>query len=151
MLRSILAAIAGYIVIFISIMVLMSVAWMVLGANGAFQPGSYEVTGTWIVATIILSLAAAVAGGFVCKAIGRTDLSVKILIGVVIVLGVISVFYEMGMERAAGVRPDDIPMFEAMTNGIQPVWLSWLNPILGAVGVFYGGKLKSSSPAETQE
>ena len=98
-----------------------------------------------------MSVAAAVIGGFVCKAIGRTDQSVKILVGVVIVLGVISVFYEMGMERAGGVRPDDIAMFDAMANGIQPVWLSWLNPILGVVGVLYGGKLKGSAPTESQE
>ena len=54
MLRNILAAIAGYFVMALALFVLMSVVWMILGANGAFQPGSYEVTGTWIIATIIV-------------------------------------------------------------------------------------------------
>ncbi len=143
MLRSILAAGAGYLLLAAALMILMAGAWSALGADGAFQPASYEVTGTWIIATIVLGLVAAVAGGFVCKSIGRTDLSVQILIGIVLVLGVVSALYQIGMEPVAGVRPDDISIFEAMNNGIQPAWLSWLNPILGAIGVFYGGGLKN--------
>lgn len=151
MARSIVAAIAAYVVLVGALFFLMTLAWMVVGADGAFRPGSYEVTGTWIVVSIVLSVAAAVLAGYLCKAIGKTALSVNILVGIVLVLGVVSAFYEMGMEPATAVRPDDLPMFEAMANGIQPVWLSWLNPVLGAVGVLYGGKLKDPVTAEPEE
>jgi hypothetical protein len=151
MVRSILAALAGYVVLAGALFMLMTLAWLVLGADGAFRPGSYEVTGTWIVVSIVLSVAAAVLAGFVCKAIGKTGLSVNILVGIVLVLGVVSAFYEMGMEHMTTPRPDDIPMFEAMSNGIQPVWLSWLNPILGAIGVMYGGKLKGPVKEESAD
>ena len=151
MLRTILAAVAAYLFIAIGLTILMAGAWAVLGVDGAFQPGSYEVSATWIFATIVLSVAAAVAGGFVCKAIGRTDLSVNILIGIILVIGVISALYQMGVEPPDSTRPDSVPMFEAMANGIQPAWLSWLNPILGAVGVWFGGRLKKSVPAVSEE
>ncbi len=150
MLRNILAAVAGYLVTAIGLTILMAGAWAVLGVDGAFQPGSYEVSSTWIYASIILSVVAAVVGGFVCKAIGRTDLAVNILIGIILVVGVIAAFYQMGVEPADSARPESVPMLEAMSNGIQPVWLSWLNPILGAVGVWYGGRLKKTAPAGSE-
>jgi hypothetical protein len=147
MLRNILAAVAAYIVLAIGLMILMAGAWAVLGVNGAFQPGSYEVSTSWIFASIVLSLVAAVAGGFICKAMGRTDSSVNILIGIILVVGVISAWFQMGVEPPDSTRPDVVPMLEAMTKGIQPAWLSWLNPILGAVGVWFGGRLKKAAPA----
>ncbi len=149
MLRNILAAIAGYIVMALVLFAAMTVSWMGFGVDGAFQPGSWEVTGGWIAVSIVVGLVAAVVGGYTCKWIGRTERAVQILLGIVVVLGLLTIVSEMAIEKVASGRPDEVPMFEAMANGIQPGWLTWLNPILGVVGVLYGARLKGGSAAET--
>jgi len=90
-----------------------------------------------------VSFVAVVGAGYVCRAIAGSDTGVKILVGVVLVLGLIAVIAELVAERPMEVRPDDVPMFEAMMKGVQPLWLTMLNPILGIAGVLYGGRLKS--------
>ncbi len=53
-LKNILAAVVGYIVMFALLFVAFSVMWMVLGADGAFAPGTWDVSGAWI-GTALLS------------------------------------------------------------------------------------------------
>jgi hypothetical protein len=38
-------------------------------------------------------------------------------------------------------------MFDAMSNAIQPVWVALLNPLLGAVGVLIGARMRSGGTA----
>ena len=43
-------------------------------------------------------------------------------------------------EIAAGPRPDDVSMMEATAGARQPAWFNWLNPLIGAVGVWFGSR-----------
>ena len=59
-----------------------------------------------------------------------------LLIGLVIVLGVVNAL--IPPEMAAGPRPDDVSMMEATAGAQQPTWYLWLNPLIGAAGVWFG-------------
>lgn len=145
MLRSIGSAIAGYIVMFIGVFILMTLSWFIVGASGAFKPAVWEVTALWLVLMLASAFVAAVAGGYTTAAIATDAQGPKILVGIVIVLGILSALpLIMGSTPAAELpRADDVPMMEAMMNGIQPVWTALLNPIIGAVGVLYGARMRS--------
>ena len=41
---------------------------------------------------------------------------------------------------AAGPRPEDVSMMEATAGARQPAWVSWLNPVIGVVGVWFGSR-----------
>ena len=145
--RIIGSAVAGYVVMFIVLFVLMTISWFVVGADGAFKPGVWEVTATWLFLMVAGGFVAALAGGYTTAWISPDPRAVRVLIGIVVVLGIVSVLPVLtGSATPAELpRPEALPMFEAMANGQQPTWLALLNPIIGVVGVVVGARMKSKS------
>ena len=138
MLRNILAAIVGYIAMAAALFAMFSLLWMTLGPSRAFEPGSWEVSGSWVLGQLLLGLVGAYIGGRVCAKVAHDAKGAMILIGLVIVLGVVNAL--MQGEMAAGPRPDDLTMMEATVGARQPTWFAWLNPVIGVVGVWFGSK-----------
>lgn len=147
--RIIGSVIAGYLAMFVLVFALFSLAYTVLGASGAFHPGSWDVAGSWVALTIVIGLAAAVVGGYICAAIARDRRGPLWLVALVIVLGLLFAIPVLtgGAPAAAGPRPDAVPMFEAMSKAVQPTWVALLNPLLGAVGVLIGARLRGPGSA----
>lgn len=141
--RLIGSVVLGYIVIFAAVFVLMSGAWFAVGAERALQPGTWEISGLWIGISIAVGLLAGVAAGYVCAAVARDPRGPLWLIGLVVVLG-LALAVMVGVEDVTtGPRPDDVAMFDAVSKSIQPLWVAFLNPVLGAVGVFVGARLRA--------
>ena len=138
MLRNILAAIAGYIAMAAVLFVLFSLLWVMLGPTHAFRPDSWVVSGYWSLGSIVLGFAAACFGGKVCARMGHDARAAAILIALVIVLGVVQAL--MPVDMAAGPRPDEVSMMEATAGARHPAWFSWLNPLIGAAGVWFGSR-----------
>ena len=138
MLRNILAAIAGYIAMAAVLFVLFSILWLMLGPSRGFQPGSWEVSGGWALGSLVLGFAAAYIAGRVCARMGHDARAATMLIAIVIVLGVVRAL--MPVEMPLGPRPDDLSMMEATEGARHPVWFDWLNPLIGAAGVWLGSR-----------
>jgi len=145
--RIIGGVIVGYLVMFVIVFTTFSVAFLAMGSDGAFLPGSYEVSMLWIVVSIILGLVAAVAGGFVCALIARGGGAVKWLVGLVVILGILSVIPTLMPPDPSmpTVREADLGNMEAMMNARTPAWVAMLNPVIGAVGVIIGGRLRKTA------
>ncbi|MDE2848049.1 MAG: hypothetical protein OXO51_15180 [Gemmatimonadota bacterium] len=138
MLRNILAAIVGYVVMAAVLFVLFSLLWVAVGPSGAFQPGSWEVPTGWSLGSLVLGFVGAYIAGLVCVRVGHDARAAIILIGLVIVLGVVRALTPV--EMPAGPRPDDLSMMEATAGAIHPAWFNWLNPLIGAAGVWFGSR-----------
>jgi hypothetical protein len=141
MLRAILAVIAGYVTMAATVLVTFTGTYAVLGAEGSFRPGSYEVSSTWIVASFVLSLVAAILGGLVCRSIARAPRPVTALVVLVLVLGALSaipVWMSSGAPLEA--RVGEVGNFEAMSKARQPLWVALVVPLVGAAGVMLGGR-----------
>ena len=143
------SVVLGYVVMVIMVFVLMSLVWMVVGASGAFQAGSWDVSAGWIVGSIIVGLVAAIAGGYVCALVAKDPRGPKALLVVVVVLGILFAIPALtgGGEVPTIPRTDTISMMDAMQNIQQPVWVALLNPIIGAIGVFIGARLRPTPTA----
>ena len=123
---------------------LFTLAYLVLGANGAFQPGTYDVSVAWLVLAPIVAAVAGVVGGLVCKLIARTSGASLALVALVLVLGVASAV--AGMNKVApAARAGDVQNLAAMRNAKTPTWMMLLMPVIGAVGVLAGARLKGDS------
>ena len=144
LLKNILAAVFGYVVMFGVAFVLFSLMWLVLGAEGSFESGSWEVSGAWIGASIGLGAMVSMAGGFACSKLAASRQGVAILVALVIVVGIVSA---MPDAAAVGVRPDDVSMFDAMASAQLPTWILWLNPVIGVIAVLLGAKLEAQKSA----
>ena len=141
--RIIGSVIAAYVTLFAIVLVLMSLAWLALGASGAFQPGSWDVSGSWVVVSVIVGLAAAIPGGMVSAAISSDRRALQALIGLIVVMGALSAWPALagaGEAVVSSARPDTVSMFDSMSNARQPVWIALLNPVLGIVGVIIGSR-----------
>ncbi len=138
MLRNILAAIVGYIAIVAVLFALSSVLWAMLGPSRAFQPGTWDVAGGWVLGSIVLGFVGAYVGGRVCARVAHDARAATILIAIMIVLGAVTAL--MPVDVAVEPRPDDVSMMEATAGARQPAWLSWLNPLIGVVGIWLGSR-----------
>jgi len=142
--RNILAAIVGYVAMAALLFVLFSLLWVTMGPSRAFEPGSWDVPVGWALVQLALGLVGAYVGGQVCAWVAHDAKGATMLIGLVIVMGVVNAL--IPAEMAAGPRPEDVSMMEATAGARQPAWFLWLNPVIGAVGVWFGtGRLRARS------
>ena len=142
--KKIAALVVGYVAMSAFVFVAFALAYLALGTDGAFKPGSYEISTIWMVLSVIIGLVGATIGGLVCVLIAKDCSPVKWLAGVVLVLGFLFAIPVLTAdnEDTPKVRTDDVPAMEAMQNAKQPGWVALLNPLLGAAGVMLGGALK---------
>ena len=143
MVRKILGAIAGYVVFALCLVLLFSVLYLALGADRSFLPGRYDPSMTWTISTFILGFIATVIGGFVAALIGRSG-AVKIMAGLVVLIGAIVVVMLAMENKPEEVRTDNVSTMDAMERAREPLWVAVVNPILGVVGVFVGGSLRKN-------
>ena len=64
--RAILAVIVSYVVMILLTSAVFMGAYLVLGADQAFKPSSFQASNRWIVLMLVVSLVVAVIGGFIC-------------------------------------------------------------------------------------
>lgn len=142
--RSIVAVIVGYIVMFILSVCAFMGAYIVLGADQAFRPHSFQASKRWILMSFVVHLVVGLIGGFICTVIAKGGKAPVVLALVVLVLGILLTIPSVMMMKS---KPDEIragfvPILEAMQKAKQPVWVPFTFPVIGAVGVVIGGKLK---------
>jgi hypothetical protein len=139
------SVVAGYVAMVLVVFAGLSLVWVLLGADRAFAPGTYAVTTTWILLSIVVGFIAALLGGWVSRRIGGTDAGPKSLAVVVVLLGVLLAIPTFGADAAEMVaRTGDTPMFDAIGLAKTPAWVNLLNPVIGAVGVLIGGRVIGS-------
>lgn len=139
MARAILSVVGGYVVMALTVFGTFTVAYLLMGADSAYQPGTYDVSLLWIVVSLVFSAVAAVAGGRIAVAIAGSDVPPKILAGLVLVLGLVMAASAAGrMADQPNVRDASPTFMDAAQASRQPTWLLYLNPLIGAVGVLIG-------------
>jgi len=151
MVRKIMGVIVGYVEMIAFVLISFFVLYLILGAEGSFEPGTYEISPVLVVMSIILGLIAAVLGGYVCTLIARSKKPAIVLAGIVWLLSIIMAIPSLGAteEEIIKKRSTDVSNGEAMQNAKQPVALLLLNPFIGALGVLTGSRLYKSKSEES--
>jgi hypothetical protein len=145
MLRSIGAVILGYIIFALTLFLTFSTAYLLMGANLAFQPETYEPSNFWLIVSFILGFAASMVGGYACALIarrGRAPLALAVLVLVLGVLANLPAIFATNSSRERLTRPAEVSNLQAMQNAVLPSWVALLNPFLGAAGVVLGASLR---------
>lgn len=141
MLKSILAVVLGFIAMMIFSFAAFTCAYLALGVDRVFEAESYDVSTLWMVVMVVLSLIGGVLGGLICAAISKSMGVCKVFAGIVLALGLLSAILTTMKERP-DTRSGDVPNVQAMGMAQTPLWLCLLNPVLGAVGVLVGARMK---------
>jgi hypothetical protein len=140
MLKIILGAVTGYIIMVVSLFITFTILYMILGPEGSFQPGSYHVSALWIIFSIIISFFAAYLGGYISTRIAKNIYAAYTLAGIVLIFGIVVAIVSIGGNTAPLVREGAVDNFEAMQNAVTPLLLQFLNPFIGAAGVLLGSR-----------
>jgi hypothetical protein len=141
------SVIVGYIVMFCVVFLTFSGAYLALGPDRAFLPGSYEVSMLWNVLSVVLGFVAAVIGGMVCMMIAKDARGPKWLAVLVLVLGLAFAIPVLQQAPVTEPRTASVGNMEAMGKARQPPWAALLNPVIGVIGVLVGGRRRSGATA----
>ena len=148
MLKSILAVIASYVVMFIFLFAAFTGCYLELGTEGTFQTDSYEVSTVWIGLTIVVCLLAGVIGGLLCAAISKSKKTCQVFAFIVFFLGLLACIPAMKRSPdAPNVRAGEVANLDAMRLAVQPMWLHLLTPVVSAAGVLLGARMKGRGDA----
>ncbi len=153
--RSILAAVAGYIVMAVTVILGIVIAWQVFGPTGAFVGESTTPTTAWLVSNLVFGLLSAIVGGTVAVKIDRSDnqRAVRILCGIILVLGVGLAVAGIGAEPKPlpeGTSVAELSFTEAGEIASPPTWYNFVMPVVGALGVLAGSWI-CSRPARAAD
>ena len=140
MLRAIVGVIVGYVVMAIYITVVFLGLFLVLGVERVFQTDSYEVSTLWLFVSLVISVSSAIIGGYVCAAVGKSWRACQVLGLIILVLGILLCLPKM--HEDPHVRAGEVPTWQVMQLAQMPVWVHVLSPVLGAVGVLLGARMK---------
>lgn len=137
MLRVVIAVIVGYAVMAFLVFATFSLLYLMLGPDGAFRPGTFEPSTTWVVISFVLSFIAAVGGGWVCAAIARQSKAPKVFAAIVFVVGILLALSVLmaGEDTRPQVREGNVGNIAAMQNARQPLWVAFMNAFIAAGGI----------------
>jgi len=143
MARKIIGVIVGYVAMAAFVFLSFTILYLILGTEGSFQPGSYQVSTTWLVLSFILGFIGALIGGYVSALIAKNNKAAIWLAGIVLALGLIIAIPQLNVseEEMNKIREGDVPNMEAMQNAKQPALALILNPFIGAIGIWAGSRM----------
>ncbi len=142
MIRNILSVLAAYIVMAITMFLTFTLLYSVLGADGTFQPGTYDVTNTWAIGSVVLGFIAVLIGGYIAVLISKNQSAALWLGLVVLVVTLILAIVKFQQGNPHLVRSGSVPNMIAMGNAQNPTWLNFLVPFTGFFAALVGGKLR---------
>ncbi len=147
MARSIIAVIVSYITMFVLNFLGFVSLYMLIGQENAFKPRSYLASNRWIAISFAIIFVTAIIGGLICAAIAKGGKAPLALAIVVLVLGFLLAIPSVIKHKnnANLVRVGNVSSAEAARLAYWPVWTPFAFPIVGAIGVLIGGKLKRRS------
>ena len=147
MARSIIGVIVGYVTMFVLNFIGFVCLYALIGPSNAFKPGSYLASNRWIAISFGIIFVTAIIAGLICAAIARGGKAPLALAIVVIVIGLLLAIPAVMKAQANAklVRTGDVPSMEAAQKAYWPTWTPFTFPIISAIGVLAGGKLKKRS------
>ena len=141
MLKSIVGVIVGYLVMMFVAFCAYTAAYFGLGAERAFEPGTYALSSIWIGLVIAITFISGLIGGLTCAAISKSRTTGLVFALIVFVLGFVFELPNI-MDHTPRARAGDIANMEAMGKAQPPAWLCIFNPFLAGAAVLMGTRMK---------
>jgi membrane protease YdiL (CAAX protease family) len=142
MLKAIVGVIVGYLVIMLVAFAAYTAAYFGLGADRAFEPDTYALSGIWIGLVIAITVISGLIGGLTCAAISKSRTTGLVFAVIVFVLGFVFELPNLKKDHTPVARAGDVSNMEAMGKAQPPVWLCIFNPFLAGAAVLMGTRMK---------
>ncbi len=147
MVRTTAGVIVGYVLMFLLNIAGFLTMYAVMGPDQSFKPGLYLASTRWIAVTFVVFGITGVIAGLVCAVIARGGRATLVLAVLTIALGLALAIPQVMKARfnSTFVRRGDVPAKQAMQLSYWPMWCPFTLPLISAIGIIVGGKLKQRS------
>lgn len=146
MVRTILGVIAGYIVFSITLFVLLSILYMILGTSGSFRAGNYDLTMAWLLASVVIFFIGGAIAAAVCAMISKSAKAGLYMGGTIFVIGILMAIFQIAVDPGTVPREvGEIALLDAMNRAHGPLWSHFVNPIAAFTGALVGGGMLKNS------
>jgi len=145
MARSVAGVIVGYLVMFILQFAAFMTIYTVMGANWSFKPASFQASTRWTVMQFTVIFVAALIAGLICALISKGGKAPLVLAVVALAIG-----FTFGAVHVATQAADthELRTTASVPNIFRarhPTWVIFAGPIIAAIGIGIGGKLRRRS------
>lgn len=149
MLKNIVAVIVSYIVMFVVFTATFACLYFALGVERVFRTDSYEVSTLWLAVTLIGSFLVSMLGGWLCVLISGSWRAGQVLALIVLLLNSAQCFWDLKRHNpdAPNIRAGEVSFREGIELAVTPLWLHFVNPLVGGAGVLLGARLKRRGAA----
>lgn len=143
MIRAIISALAGYVIMVVFVLLGIVVVWFSLGNRFAFVGDTNMASVGWCLCNLLGGAIAAKISGWATTKMGGDQgvLAVRILIGIVLVLGVLTLAMQFASEPKplpAGKTIESLTFAEAGQYAVSPTWYNVAIMVVGVVGILGG-------------
>ncbi len=143
MLRSVLGVIVALILLVILQVASFMTMYGLMGTDWSFKPASYQPSTRWTAMQFVIIIVTSIIAGLICAAIAKGGKAPLALAAVVLVLGLGAAFLRTSLHpETHEVRIGNVSQKDARDKARHPTWVVFLGPVIGAVGVVIGGKLR---------
>jgi hypothetical protein len=151
MVKPILSAVLGYVVMVICVLLGIATVWFAMGPQFAFDGESVNASVNWSLSMIGCGLIAAMIGGFVAAKTAGSSRSraLQCLIALVIVLGLVTFVMQRSSEPQPlpeGMTIETLTFQDAGKYAVSPTWYNVAIVIVGVIGVWIGGRMAGAPP-----
>ena len=143
MLRGVLGVIVAFILLGILQVAGFMTVYALMGADWSFKPASYQPSTRWTAMQFVMILITSIIAGLICAVIAKGGKAPLVLATVVLVLGLgVALLRTVLRPDTHEVRIGSVSQKDARDKARHPMWVVFLGPVIGAVGVVIGGKLR---------
>ena len=143
MLRSVLGVIVAFILLAILQVASFMTMYGLMGTDWSFKPASYQPSTRWTTMQFLIIMVTSIIAGLICAAIAKGGKAPLALAAGVLVLGLGAALLRTSLHPDTHeVRIGNVSQTDARDKARHPMWVLFLGPVIGAVGVVVGGKLK---------
>ena len=143
MLRSVLGVIVAFILLAILQVASFMTMYGLMGTDWSFKPASYQPSTRWTAMQFVIIMVTSIIAGLICAAIARGGKAPLALAAVVLVLGLGAALLRTSLRPDTHeARIGSVSQQDARDKARHPLWVVFLGPFIGAVGVVIGGKLR---------
>lgn len=149
LIRRAIGVVLGYLTVAVTLIVCMTVAAILLGADRVFVGDTWQSSGIWNALSIVLGFIAGYIGGMVATFFGGGRSSGYGLVFVMVVFGIAALVISMvtAVDPSPPARPAVMEFsgwMSASTYSRQPIWLLVTTQLVGAFGAIRGTRFVRS-------
>jgi uncharacterized protein YndB with AHSA1/START domain len=148
--RSVVTVIVAFVALNVFILLASLAPWYILGVDGLLEPNQFKTPPAFDVYAVLVGIFGSVQAGRWCGRMAESRIAVIVLALLCFAGGTINSLAQ-SEKPDPGFREPGLSVLRAISERKEPDWFIFLMPMVGLLGVMYGGRRAGQSPSKIFE